>query len=131
MPDVHPISIKGVLFVHGKVVLVRNGRNEWELPGGRLELGEAPEQALAREFEEELSVQVEPVRIIDSYLFEVVPSAHVFIVTYGCRLLGKFEPALSEEHADFGLHALDGLEQLPLPAGYKRSVQSWSKHAEP
>jgi hypothetical protein len=30
-----PASIKGVLLVEGGVVLVKNPRDEWELPGGR------------------------------------------------------------------------------------------------
>jgi ADP-ribose pyrophosphatase YjhB (NUDIX family) len=47
----YPISVKGVLLIGGKVLLVRNDRAEWELPGGRLEPGETPEQTLAREFE--------------------------------------------------------------------------------
>lgn len=127
----YPVSIKGVLFVHGKVLLVRNDRAEWELPGGRLEIGETPEHALVREFDEELSIRVEPIRIIDSYLFEVIPSKLVFIVTYGCRLSGPFEPKLSAEHAEFSLHAPGDLERLPLPAGYKNSIQTWSKHAQP
>jgi 8-oxo-dGTP pyrophosphatase MutT (NUDIX family) len=41
-------SIKGVLLVEGGVVLVKNPRNEWELPGGRIEPGELPEVTLAR-----------------------------------------------------------------------------------
>ncbi len=126
----HPVSIKGVLFVGGKVVLLRNDRNEWELPGGRLDTGETPEQTLVREFEEELAVQVEPLGIVDSYLFEVIPSKSVFIVTYGCRLRGEFKPALSAEHTEFGLHALGDLERLPLPDGYRRSIQTWSMHAK-
>lgn len=126
----YPVSIKGVLFVGRQVVLVQNDRSEWELPGGRLEIGETPEKTLAREFEEELSIRVETLCIIDCYLFEVVPSKQVFIVTYGCRLQGKFEPTLSVEHTAFGLHALDALDRLPLPAGYKRSIQSWSAHAD-
>ncbi|MEK6246172.1 MAG: NUDIX hydrolase [Pseudomonadota bacterium] len=127
----HPVSIKGVLLIDEKVVLVRNDRNEWELPGGHLEIGEAPEQALAREFEEELSIQVEAQDIIDSYMFEVIPSKNVFIVTYGCRLRGEFKPALSTEHAEFGLYALADLGRIALPAGYARSIESWSSHAKP
>ena len=125
----YPISIKGVLLVDGKVALVRNARNEWELPGGRIDLGESPEQTLEREFVEELSIRVRAIGIIDSYIFEVVPSEHVFIVTYGCRLLGSFTPVLSHEHTEFALHALGDLSHIPLPAGYARSINAWSERA--
>jgi len=126
-----PISIKGVLLIDGKVVLMRNDRNEWELPGGHLEIGETPEEALAREFEEELSVKVEVRGFIDSYMFEVLPSKNVFIVTYGCRLQGEFRPVLSEEHNAFGLHVVADIERIPLPVGYVRSIHTWSAHAKP
>jgi 8-oxo-dGTP pyrophosphatase MutT (NUDIX family) len=126
-----PISVKGVLLVEGKVVLLRNERNEWELPGGRMDAGETPPQTLKREFEEELSIRVEPLGIIDSYVFEVIPTKFVSIVTYGCRLLGEFKPAVSDEHDAYGLHSLDELERIPLPAGYARSIRAWSRDAEP
>jgi mutator protein MutT len=122
----YPISIKGVLLVEGKALLVRNDRNEWELPGGRLEIGETHAQTLAREFKEELAIEVEPLEFLDDYDFEVIPSMHVHIVTYGCRLRGAFKPALSAEHTAFGLHALTDLDRIPLPAGYARSIRSWS-----
>ena len=125
-----PVSIKGVLFVDGKVVLLRNDRGEWELPGGRMDKGETQQQTLVREFREELSIDVEPVDLIDSYEFEVIPSERVRIVTYGCRLRGEFKPVLSAEHREFSLHAVGGLEKIALPAGYARSIQSWSMHAE-
>ena len=121
-----PVSIKGVLLVDGKAVLVRNERVEWELPGGRLEIGETPEQALEREFAEELAVKIEALRLIDSYLFEVFPGKHVFIVTYGCRLRDGFAPVLSEEHSEFGLFAPAELDALKLPSGYAASVRKWA-----
>ena len=40
-----PVSIKGVLYDGGKIVLLENERNEWELPGGRLEPGETRKSA--------------------------------------------------------------------------------------
>jgi len=128
---VPPISVKGVLLVGDKAVLLRNERGEWELPGGRMDAGETPAQTLIREFREELSIEVEPLGIIDSYVFEVVPTKFVSIVTYGCRLLGEFRPVVSDEHDAVGLHALEDLERIPLPAGYARSIKSWSSHAEP
>ena len=53
-----PVSIKGVLVEAGRVVLLENERDEWELPGGRLEPGEAPMTCLVREFAEELGAVV-------------------------------------------------------------------------
>jgi mutator protein MutT len=81
-----PVSIKGVVFTpNDEVVLMLNERNEWELPGGRIELGETPAQCLAREIAEELDVEVSVGALIDTYLFEVIPSKHVFVCTYRCR----------------------------------------------
>jgi 8-oxo-dGTP pyrophosphatase MutT (NUDIX family) len=126
-----PISVKGVLLVVDKAVLLKNDRGEWELPGGRMDPGESPKQTLLREFREELAIDVEPLDMLDSYVFEVIPSKFVTIVTYGCRLRGEFAPRVSEEHVEYGLHAIEDLERIPLPAGYARSIRSWSEHAEP
>jgi 8-oxo-dGTP pyrophosphatase MutT (NUDIX family) len=127
----YPISVKGVLFIDGKVLLLRNERDEWELPGGHMDPGETHEQTLVREFQEELQIQVDPLGRIDSYDFEVIPSKHLHIVTYGCALRGPFNPVVSAEHLEFGLHALAELERIPLPAGYARSIRSWSANAQP
>lgn len=35
-----PVSAKGAIEVDGRLLLLRNERNEWELPGGKLEIGE-------------------------------------------------------------------------------------------
>ena len=37
----------------GKVLLLRNERDEWELPGGKLEVGEDPADCVVREITEE------------------------------------------------------------------------------
>ncbi len=120
-----PVSIKGVLLVDGaKVVLAMNDRDEWELPGGRIEVGEAPETCVQREFEEELGLKVRAVRLLDTYLFEVIPGKHVFIVTYGCELIGPFQPRLSDEHQAFGAFAVEALPAR-LPSGYRTSIEAW------
>jgi len=122
----HPTSIKGVLLVNGRVLLVKNPRSEWELPGGRSEGGENHAQTLLREFAEELSVDVAIADPIDSYLFEVIPGRHVFIITYGCTLAGEFSPELSDEHTEHCLWPVERLSELNLPLGYRRSVEKWS-----
>lgn len=117
-----PVSIKGVLqSPEGSVVLMLNERNEWELPGGRIELGETAPQCLAREIAEELAVEVSVGEPLDSYLFEVIPGKHVFISTYRCQLAGDFAPTVSHEHKEIGLFEPS---QLPanLPKGYRESI---------
>ena len=124
-----PVSIKGVLLVdNDKAVLAMNDRGEWELPGGRIEVGEDPETCVQREFEEELGVKVFAEELIDSYLFEVIPGKHVFIVTYGCKLQGPFEPRLSHEHVELRTFAVDSLPTR-LPSGYRTSITAWHAKA--
>src|SRR5215471_13895628 len=120
-----PVSIKGVLVEAGRVVLLENERDEWELPGGRLEPGEAPENCLVREFAEELGAAVEVARIIDCWLYEVLPQREVVIITYGVKRRDESELRISDEHRQFGFFTLHEIEALPIPEGYRRSIRAW------
>jgi ADP-ribose pyrophosphatase YjhB (NUDIX family) len=56
------IRLAGVLVDEGRLLVVehaRNGKKYCLLPGGGLEWGESMEQGLAREFREELNLQVQ------------------------------------------------------------------------
>lgn len=119
----YPVSIKGVLLSpDGQVVLMRNDRDQWELPGGRIEPGETAVQCLTREIEEELALQVAVGEPIDSCLFEVIAARHVFIVTYRCMLIGSFKPQISHEHTQIGLFSPSALPPN-LPRGYRESIE--------
>ena len=120
-----PVSIKGVLVEAGRVVLLENDRDEWELPGGRLEPGEAPETSLAREFAEELGAVVVVAGIIDCWVYEVLPGRKFVIVTYGVERCDREELRVSDEHRRFGLFKLHEIEALPIPEGYRRSIRAW------
>jgi mutator protein MutT len=119
---VFPVSIKGVLFEDGGVVLLENERGEWELPGGRLEPRETPEACLAREVEEELGIETEIGPLLDCWVYEVLPQREVFIVVYGLQRRDKRDLCVSNEHRRIGLFSLDQIDRIPLPRGYHRAV---------
>ncbi|HEX3785928.1 MAG TPA: NUDIX domain-containing protein [Pseudonocardiaceae bacterium] len=129
----YPVSIKGVLLREDRVLLLRNERGEWELPGGRIELDETPEDCLTREIAEETGWRVRVGPILDSWLYRIaIPDAdvRVFIVTYGCHLLSAEPPVLSEEHTEIGLFEAAEVPTLNLPAGYQHSVARWFTRRE-
>jgi 8-oxo-dGTP pyrophosphatase MutT (NUDIX family) len=124
-----PVSIKGVLMDHGRVVLLENERNEWELPGGRLEAGEDPPVCLAREIDEELGIKIDVGPILDCWLYEVLPGREVVIVTYGVQRVGDEPLRISHEHKRMETFAIDQIDSLPMPEGYRRSIRNWAGRA--
>ena len=124
-----PVSVKGVVIRGGKVILVRNERDEWELPGGKLELSESPEQCLAREVAEELGLVIEPESILDSWTYTIVPGVHVLVLAYGCLESSLGEAVLSDEHKESRWFPLAEIDTLNMPEGYKASIRSWSSRA--
>ncbi len=62
------VSIKAIIIRDGKVLMVKDTKGLWELPGGRLKFGETPEQALKREIQEELSLEITDISPIKNVL---------------------------------------------------------------
>lgn len=122
----YPVSIKGVLVRNDRVLLVHNERDEWELPGGRLEPGETPEQTVAREITEETGLSVDVAEILDAWVYHIaVANKDVFIVTYGCTTRSTAVPVLSHEHSRVAEFAEHEVPELRMPDGYKRSIATW------
>ncbi len=121
-----PVSIKGVVTAgRDRVLLVRNERNEWELPGGRLEVDEEPERCVVREIEEETGLVVTVDRILDSWVYPVLADRRVLIVTYRCHDLDRLRSlTVSDEHREARWVPIEECPRLPLPAGYLRSIQA-------
>jgi len=120
-----PVSVKGVLVRDGLVLLLKNEREEWELPGGKLELGEEPPACVAREITEETGLPVTTGPILDAWQYHIREGRDVLIVTYGCHPEGNQSPTLSNEHKEIGFFTQAEVGDLNMPAGYKHSIQSW------
>lgn len=128
---VFPVSVKGVVIHEQRVLLAFNERSEWELPGGRLEVGETPEACVAREIAEETSWQVKArSRPLDVWVYqplpETLPHRRVLIITYGCVPLTTGELVRSHEHGAVELIPLGELGGLRLPEGYRASIAHWA-----
>ncbi|MBQ6137292.1 MAG: (deoxy)nucleoside triphosphate pyrophosphohydrolase, partial [Kiritimatiellae bacterium] len=72
----HIIEVVGAIikdddrFLVGQRPADKSQGGMWEFMGGKIEPGETPEQALARECREELALEIEDERIIGSVVHE-------------------------------------------------------------
>lgn len=82
------VAAAALLDSAGRVLITQRPAHKqlgglWEFPGGKVELGEAPEQALVRELKEELDLHVEP-DALDPFAFasHAYPDFHLLMPLY-------------------------------------------------
>ncbi len=84
------IVVAGVALRDNRVMICRrragssNGL-KWEFPGGKIEPGESPEEALARELKEELDIAVRVGRVADAVYYRY-PERDVLVLFYRCAI---------------------------------------------
>lgn len=118
------IAVVGAVLTRGnKILAAKRGPGMslpglWEFPGGKIESGETPHEALAREIAEELRCEVAIGALINTAQHEY-DFGVVHLTTFYCALIGA-EPTLTEHEAILWVDAaeLDTLEWAPadLPA---------------
>ena len=107
--------------------MLQNERNEWELPGGKIDPGESPEACLAREIHEELGFEVTVGAPVYAWMYHILQRVRVFVIAYGCTLQTASRPEirLSDEHRSYGWFTQAELEKLELPEGYREAIRRW------
>lgn len=94
--------VAAVIMKEGKVFATQRGYGEfkdgWEFPGGKVEAGESPEEALLREIREELEVEVNVGDLIDTIEYDY-PAFHLSMKCYACTIAGGSPHLLEHEAA--------------------------------
>ena len=67
LSDKFPVSIKAIIIDDNKVLCLKNERNEWDLPGGKINFNEDIEQCLKREVKEETNLDIKNLKQPSSY----------------------------------------------------------------
>lgn len=104
-----------------KIFATQRGYGEfkggWEFPGGKMEQGETPEQALMREIKEELDTDIEVGELLDTVEYDY-PNFHLTMHCFLCTIKSG-ELVLKEHEAAKWLtkETLDSVDWLPADLG--------------
>ena len=81
--------VAAVIKKQNKVFVTQRGYGEfkdgWEFPGGKIEQGETPQEALKREIKEELDAEIEVGKLIDIVEYDY-PTFHLSMQCFWCEL---------------------------------------------
>lgn len=109
--------VAAIIINNGKVFATQRGYGEfkdgWEFPGGKVETGELPEEALKREIKEELNIEIEVTEFFDTVKYEY-PKIHLEMDCFVCRITAG-DLVLREHEAAKWLNKenLDSVDWLP------------------
>ena len=109
--------VAAIIIKEGKVFATQRGYGEWqgwwEFPGGKIEPGECPQDALKREIKEELDAEIEVGDLLETVQWDY-PTFHLTMHCYICTLTSE-SMHLNEHEASAWLtkETLDSVKWLP------------------
>ena len=118
MEEKKKIEVVAAIICDGdKVFATQRGYGEWkdwwEFPGGKMEAGESPQEALQREIKEELATEIEVGELITTVEYDY-PKFHLTMHCFICKVkTGKLTLLEHEAAKWLGLETLDTVKWLP------------------
>jgi 8-oxo-dGTP diphosphatase len=122
IPCTYRISVKAIIKDdQDRILLLREKDGSWELPGGGLEHGEDPKEALSREITEETGMQVAWISEFPVSFWSINKAVESSIlkwfafVVYEAKVARKFIPSLdSDESYEAKYFSYDKAKKLQL-----------------
>ena len=123
--------VAAIIIENDKVFATQRGYGEfkdgWEFPGGKIEPGETPEEAIVREIKEELDTEVEVIELLDTVEYDY-PNFHLSMGCFICKIKSG-DLVLKEHEAAKWLtkDTLGSVEWLPADIGLVREIEKYLK----
>lgn len=125
------------IFRNGRVLMAKRSSkanifpNQYELPGGKIEFGEEPREALKREIMEELGVRIRVIEPFHVYNYIVYDGkAHYIEIVFLVELLDDESRIELKEHEDIKWVNRNELESITMSDETKRAVQRGFEYLE-
>ena len=99
-------------------------KDAWEFPGGKIEPGEAPQDALVREIREELDTEIKVGNLIDTVEYDY-PEFHLSMDCFWCTIRsGKLTLLEAEDSRWLTKETLYSVDWLPADRGLIREIEA-------
>ena len=109
--------VSAIIIKDGHIFATQRGYGEfqgwWEFPGGKMEVGESPQEALRREINEELDADIQVNELLETVEWDY-PNFHLTMHCFICNLLSESMHLNEHEAATWLTHeTLRSVKWLP------------------
>ena len=126
MKKIHVVA--AIIKRDGKIFATQRGygdyKDGWEFPGGKVEIGESPRDAVVREIREELATEISCGDLLLTVEYDY-PDFHLSMDCFWAELKEGEHPELLEHEAAqwLGLDELDSVEWLPADIEVVKAIK--------